>query len=67
MAALLYKCKECNAQGVFKSKRKTENIDHDVLERTYLECNSYRSSARIFEISHVSIFLKKKQKKILVY
>jgi transposase-like protein len=60
----LYKCKDCNAHGVLKSKRKTENIDQDILERTYLERNSYRSTARLFDISHVSVInlLKKKRK-----
>lgn len=60
----LYKCKDCNAHGVLKSKRQTAQIDQQVLERTYLERNSYRSTARLFGISHVSVMnlLKKKQK-----
>lgn len=40
------------------------HIDQDVLERTYLERNSYRSTARLFEISHVSVInlIKKSEK-----
>lgn len=60
----LYKCKACNTYGVLKSKHKTQHIDQDVLERTYLERNSYRSTARLFEISHISVInlIKKKRK-----
>lgn len=58
----LYKCKDCKAHGVLISKRSTEKIDKEALERTYLERNSYRSTGRIFKISHVSVMnmIKKK-------
>jgi transposase-like protein len=60
----LYKCKDCKAHGVLISKRSTENIAKEALERTYLERNSYRSTGRIFKISHVSVMnmIKKKSK-----
>ena len=60
--SLQYKCKDCGAHGVLTSKRKTDNIDREALERTYLERNSYRSAGRIFGISHVSVMnmIKKK-------
>jgi transposase-like protein len=57
-----YKCKDCGCCRVLFSVKKTENIDMEALSRTYEERNSYRSSARIFGISHTSVFnyLKKK-------
>jgi insertion element IS1 protein InsB len=58
----LYKCKDCNAHGVLISKRSTANIDEEALERTYLERNSYRSTGRIFKISHVTVMNKIKKK-----
>ena len=57
-----YKCKDCGCFRVLLSVKKTANIDLDALSRTYEERNSYRSSARIFGISHVTVYkyLKKK-------
>jgi transposase-like protein len=56
------KCKDCGCYQVLFSVKKTANIDLDALSRTYEERNSYRSSGRIFGISHVTVFnyLKKK-------
>ena len=61
-----YKCKDCGACRVLFSVKKTANIDMDALARTYEERNSYRSSARIFGISHVTVYkyLKKKARSL---
>jgi IS1 family transposase/transposase-like protein len=61
-----YKCKDCGCCRVLFSIKKTENIDLDALSRTYEERNSYRSSGRIFGISHVTVFnyLKKKARSL---
>ena len=57
-----YKCKHCGTCRVLQSKRKTEKIDKDALERAYLERNSLRGTGRIFGISNVTVLnmLKKK-------
>jgi len=58
-----YLCKDCGTCRVLKSMRKTKQIDMDALNRTYEERNSYRSTGRIFGISHVTVFnLLKKSK-----
>jgi transposase-like protein len=58
-----YLCKDCGTCRVLKSKQCTKQIDMDALIRTYEERNSYRSTGRIFGISHVTVYnlLKKKQ------
>ena len=54
-----YHCKDCNAYRVLYKKKA---VDKEAVFRTFEERNSYRSTGRIFGISHVSIFnwLKKK-------
>ena len=59
-----YKCKDCGTCRVLISKRKTAQIDIDALERTYEERNSYRSTGRIFGISHGTVFNLLKKSKI---
>jgi len=61
-----YKCKDCGCCRVLLSVKKTESIDLAALSRTYEERNSYRSSGRIFGISHVTVFnyLKKKARSL---
>ena len=56
-----YHCKDCKSYGVLYKKKA---IDTEAVFRTYEERNSYRSTARIFKISHVTVFnlLKKKPK-----
>ena len=58
-----YKCKSCGACRVLSYKQKTKHIDKEAVLRTYAERNSYRSTARIFGISHVTVlnWLKKSQ------
>ena len=57
-----YKCLACKSYGVLFSVKKTVTIDQEALARTYQERNSYRSTGRIFGISHFTVFnlLKKK-------
>ena len=57
-----YHCKDCKVYRVLKKKKE---VDTEALARTYEERNSYRSTGRIFNISHVSVYnyLKKKQKR----
>ena len=60
-----YKCLACKSYGVLfsvKKTKKTVTIDQEALARTYEERNSYRSTGRIFGISHFTVFnlLKKK-------
>ncbi len=58
-----YKCLDCKCYRVLFSVKKTAQIDEDAVARTYEERNSYRSTGRIFGISHFTVFnlLKKKQ------
>lgn len=59
-----YKCKDCGTCRVLKPKHKTAQIDKEAVLRTFEERNSYRSTGRIFQISHTTVFnwLKKKHK-----
>ena len=43
-------------------KQKGRTVDIEQVARTYIERNSFRSTGRIFEVSHVSVlrWLKKK-------
>ena len=61
-----YRCKDCGTCRVLKPKSKTQSIDLEALERAYLERNSDRAVARIFDISHttVSRLLKKKAREL---
>lgn len=59
-----YKCKTCGTCRVLVPKSKTAAIDKEAVLRTFEERNSYRSTGRIFNISHTTVFnwLKKKPK-----
>ena len=61
-----YKCLACKSYGVLFSVKKTVKIDQEALSRTYQERNSYRSTGRIFGISHFTVFnlLKKKARSL---
>jgi len=56
-----YKCKDCGAFGVLFSIKKTASLDLEALHNGYSERNSYRSLARIFGISHVTVYNKLKK------
>ena len=60
-----YRCKDCGTCRVLKSKQRTKQIDMDALARTYEERNSYRSTGRIFGISHVTVYNLLKKSKIV--
>ncbi len=59
-----YHCKDCKTYRVLYKKK--ASVDTEALERTYEERNSYRSTGRIFNISHVTVYqhLKKKAKSL---
>jgi transposase len=59
-----YKCKDCGVRRVFDSLRKSTPVDLSLVSRTYEERNSFRSTGRIFGVSHVTVqrWLKKKPK-----
>lgn len=64
-----YKCNDCGVTRVLDSLHKVAQLDLAQLdlaqvERTYQERNSFRSTARIFGVSHVTVqrWLKKKPK-----
>jgi hypothetical protein len=61
-AVISGKCKDCGSCRVLFSVKKTQGIDLDTLNKTYQERNSTPSTARIFGISHVTVwnYLKKK-------
>jgi len=56
-----YHCKDCKTYRVLFKKK---TVDMEALTRTYEERNSYPSTARIFKISHGSVYncLQKKLK-----
>ncbi len=56
-----YKCKNCGVTRVLASVQKSKKIDLDQVAQTYKERNSFRSTGRIFGVSHVTIqkWLKK--------
>lgn len=58
-----YKCHSCGCCRVLFSVKKTENINLEMLFKTYQERNSLRSTSRIFGVSHVTVLnlLKKKR------
>lgn len=57
-----YKCKACGTSRVLKGRRPSTKVDMEAVGRTFEERSSYRSTARIFGVSHVTVFnwLKKK-------
>ena len=58
-----YKCKDCGFGGVFKSRRKSEEIK-DLLIKAAEERSSSRGLGRTFGVSHQTAlnWIKKKQK-----
>jgi len=56
-----YKCNDCGVTRVLDSLHKVDQVDLAQVERTYQERNSFRSTARIFGVSHVTVqrWLKK--------
>lgn len=58
-----YRCKDCGVTRVLDSRHPTHRLDLAALERSYRERNSLRATARIFGISHFTVFqhLKKKR------
>ncbi len=61
-----YKCKSCGVTRVLDSLQKSKKIDMGQVIQTYKERNSFRSTGRIFGVSHVTIqkWLKKKAKSL---
>ena len=59
-----YNCKDCGVTRVLDSLRKGAQVDLSLVSRTYEERNSFRSTGRIFGVSHVTVqrWLKKKPK-----
>lgn len=59
-----YKCKACGVTRVLDSVQAQARVDQAVVERAYLERNSLRAVARIFNVSHETIaqMLKKTHK-----
>ena len=59
-----YKCKACGVTRVLDSQWASRQVDMRAVERAYLERNSLRGTARIFNVSHTTIsdWLKKKPK-----
>lgn len=57
-----YKCKDCGVCRVLTPKSQASRVDKEAVFRTFEERNSYRSTGRIFNISHTTVFkwLKKK-------
>ncbi len=57
-----YKCKDCGVTRVLDSVQKGRQLDMEQVSQTYQERNSFRSTARIFGVSHTSVqrWLKKK-------
>jgi len=57
-----YRCKDCGVTRVLDSVQKSKHVDMEAVARTYQERNSFRSTGRIFKVSHVTVqkWLKKK-------
>lgn len=57
-----YRCKECKVTRVLDSVQKSKQVDLETVAQTYKERNSFRSTGRIFKVSHVTVqkWLKKK-------
>ena len=57
-----YKCNDCGVTRVLDSLGKVNQVDLSQVEKTYEERNSFRSTARVFGVSHVTEqrWLKKK-------
>ena len=57
-----YKCKGCGVTRVLDSKLPSQQLDPELLQRTYLERNSLRATARIFGVSHFTVYQQLKKK-----
>jgi transposase len=59
-----YKCNNCGVTRVLDSLRKGDQVDLSQVQKSYEERNSFRSTGRIFGVSHVTVqrWLKKKPK-----
>ena len=59
-----YKCNDCGVTRVLDSLRKSDQVDLSQVQKSYEERNSFRSTGRIFGVSHVTVqrWLKKKPK-----
>jgi transposase-like protein len=59
-----YKCNEFGITRILDSLPKADQVDLAQVERSYQERNSFRSTARIFKVSHTTVqrWLKKAQK-----
>lgn len=60
-----YKCKDCGVTRVLDSCLPSQQLDPEMLERTYLERNSLRATGRIFGVSHFTVFQQLKKKRRL--
>ena len=58
-----YKCKDCGVTRVLASRLPSRQLDLAMLERTYLERNSLRATARIFGVSHFTVYQQLKKKR----
>ncbi|MFP5039509.1 IS1 family transposase [Parasediminibacterium sp. JCM 36343] len=56
-----YRCKDCNVTRVLDYRQPSRVLDMEQVALTYTERGSFRSTGRIFDVSHVSIlrWLKK--------
>ncbi|MCY7352253.1 MAG: hypothetical protein LH606_16585 [Cytophagaceae bacterium] len=59
-----YKCKDCGVTRVLDRVQASRILDSEEVTQTYKERNSFRSTARIFKISHTTVrnWLKKSPK-----
>jgi transposase-like protein len=57
-----YRCKDCGVTRVLDKQHASAHIDQEMVERSYLERNSLRATARIFNVHHVTVWkwLKKR-------
>jgi transposase len=51
-----YKCKDCGVTRVLDSRQPSQQVPSEAVARSYLERNSLRATARIFGVSHVTIY-----------
>lgn len=59
-----YRCKDCGVTRVLDSNLPTHRLDPAALERSYRERNSLRATARIFGVSHFTVFQHLKKKRV---
>ncbi len=58
-----YKCKDCGVTRVLVFIQASKRVDMEQVTQTYLERNSFRSTARLFKVSHTTVqnWLKKSE------